>query len=925
MASISLPLQPQTTSAFSQYLDSADQFPSRHSRRNLTMSTPLPNPPFIFPARDPEVTTQTSTTQFGGRPPLPAFSFNPGSAHSSQPSMPNLPVNRAGGHRRRCSEFVGGEKFVSSGPVETSQSNEVNSNTTPTKLPVPGPGFSAGGPGKRRHAHRRSAAISSVDLTAISNTLDLKPALGSAPLLSTGSTHDLDASDEALKPTCHSATALGRFTPPASPRIMINDETLPAVQPETASEHPTDGRPISEISKDSGSTIRPEDTARNSEQPGPSISKPLSSVDRTQKQRPRTADASLMLNPNTISGNDEASRAKRPLSATGHSRFRKSISSGIIDAALRRHHGGDSRWADSSRRSSSDDDDSYSSTEDARGSFESTSAAKKKSKSKKRQKKVRSWAGAILTRGKGKRHQPKKDEMTDETKDEIKDETKDETNQSEITPPAITRTNSDLGSAVDVNFDDDEDIVIIRTPTNPAAPRSHEPTPEAEPQVTLENSWKPRSFYEQTTQNDALSPIIDLDAALGPFNTPDGRSRGVPESGFSAATKRMYSGGRRGEFVGPEMRYHRRTESAPEMPPFDRSFLNQARLANNASLENPDVFYEEEEDAFLAATSESPKYSDENIPIQAVSGAESVDLQSEGSKVSSDTLTGENASEVNIQQSGLGIQRDGLPEPSQPNTISAHQDNSTPLGQPCAVSQFHNAKNPFSIRPKSPGPAEIIKQELWQRRLGVPPSPDVSPRFLPADNRPSTSPIELTPNIPPFSLQGGGSLSNSSFPSPDFTGSSSDAPRSITTSSTTDRNFSSPYNPSMDFPHASVEDVPSLTSSASTTTNPLNRFSATFFPRPRLSTDRSASFSAAIHRRSSQANSSKRSSLASLSKLVVGSHAERSKLSYEEKPPGDEPEKAKRKSHRISRLMHFWKTKDKEKLNESAVPEERLS
>ncbi|KAE8316797.1 hypothetical protein BDV41DRAFT_562061 [Aspergillus transmontanensis] len=826
------------------------------------MSTPLPNPPFIFPARDPDATTQTPTAQPGGPPPLPAFSFNPGSAHSSQPSMPNLPVSRAGGHRRRCSEFVGGEQLVSSGPVEASRGDEVNSNTTPTKLPVPGPGFSAGGPGKRRHAHRRSAAISSVDLTAISNTLDLKPAVGSAPLFSTGAKRDLAASDESLRPTCYSATTLGRFTPPASPQIMINDESLPAVQLETASDRLTDERPISEISKDSGSTVRPEDTARNSEKPGPPTSELPSSVDRTQKPRPRTADASLMLDPNTIRGTDDASRMKRPLSATGHSRFRKSISSGIIDAALRRHHGDDSRWTESSRHSSSDDGDSYASTEDARGSFESTSASKKKSKTKKRQKKVRSWAGAILTRGKGKRHSSKKEE------------TKDETNQSEVTPPAIKRTNSDLGSAVDVNFDDDEDIVIIRTPTNPAAPRSHEPTSEVEPHISLENSWKPRSFYEQTTQNDALSPIIDLDAALGPFNTPDGRSRCTPESSFSAATKRMYSGGRRGEFVGPEMRYHRRAESAPEMPPFDRSFLNQARLANNASLENPDVFYEEEEDAFLAATSDSPKHSDEIIAAQAVSsGAESVDLQSEGSKVSSDTLTREHTSEVNTQQSGLGIQKDGLPEPSEPNAVSTYQDSSSLVGQ-----------------------------------------------------QPSTSPIELTPNIPSFSLQGGSSLSNSSFPSPDFTGSSSDAPRSITTSSTTDRNFSSPsYNPSMDFPHASVEDVPSLTSSASTTTNPLNRFSATFFPRPRLSTDRSASFSAAVHRRSSQANSSKRSSLASLSKLVVGSHAERSKLSYEEKPPSDEQEKAKRKSHRISRLMHFWKTKDKDKLNESAVPEERLS
>ncbi|KAF7597562.1 hypothetical protein BBP40_000040 [Aspergillus hancockii] len=908
MASISLPLPPQTTSAFLQYLDTPAQPPSRHSRRNLTMSSPLPNPPFVFPARDPEATPPASTAQSSGPAPLPAFSFNPSSAHASQPSLPTLPVNRAVGHRRRCSEFVGGERLVSPGTVEAIQSNEENSTTTPTKLPAPGPGFSAGGPGRRRHAHRRSAAISSVDLTAISNSLDLKPAVGSAPLLQTDAKRDLGASDETLRPMCYSATTLGRPTPPASPRIMINDESLPPVHLETPNDRLPDERPISQVSKDSESTIQLEDTARNSEKPGVPTSELPPTVGRNQKPRPRTADASLMLDPNAFSGAGDLSPAKRPVSATGHSRFRKSMSSGIIDAALRKHHGmsDGSHWTEPFRHSSSDDGDSYASTDDVRDSFESSSPSKKKSKNKKRQKKVRSWAGAILTRGKGKRHQSKKDEAK----------------KSEIPPPVITRTNSDLGSALDVNFDDDEDIVIIRTPTNPTAPQSRQPA--AETQQSLEDSWKPRSFYEQSTQGDALSPIIDLDAALGPFNTPDSRSRRVAESGFSAATRRMYSGGRRGEFVGPEMRYHRRAESAPEMPPLDRSFLNQARLANSSSMENPDVFYEEEEDAFLAATSDSPKGNGEKSPKQAAtSGAEVVDDQSEGS---SDTLTREHTSEVDTQQSGLGIQKDGLAQPPEFNTIIASQDTTNSVGQQNAISQLQNARNPFSNRPKSPGPAEIIKQELWQRRLGVPPSPDISPRFLPADNRPCTSSLELTPNIPPFSLQGGGSLSNSSFPSPDFTGSSSDAPRSITTSSTTDRNFSSPsYNPSVDFPHASVEDVPSLTSSASTTTNPLNRISATFFQRTRLSTDRSASFSAAVYRRSSQANSSKRSSLASLSKLVVGPHAERSKLSYEEKPPGDEPEKSKKKGHRISRLMQFWRAKDKEKLNESVVHEERPS
>src|SRR2546430_17255282 len=89
--------------------------------------------------------------------------------------------------------------------------------------------------------------------------------------------------------------------------------------------------------------------------------------------------------------------------------------------------------------------------------------------------------------------------------------------------------------------------IVIRTPTNAKPPRPA----WAEDTLALETSWKPRSFYEQGRDVDMLSPVIDLDAALGPFNTPEMESDRVVASGFSAATKRMYSGGRRGEFVGP--------------------------------------------------------------------------------------------------------------------------------------------------------------------------------------------------------------------------------------------------------------------------------------------------------------------------------------------------------------------------------------
>jgi hypothetical protein len=60
---------------------------------------------------------------------------------------------------------------------------------------------------------------------------------------------------------------------------------------------------------------------------------------------------------------------------------------------------------------------------------------------------------------------------------------------------------------------------------------------------------------------------------------------------------------------------------------------------------------------------------------------------------------------------------------------------------------------------------------------------------------------------------------------------------------------------------------------------------------------------------SSAAVNRKRSSMASLSRLISSSHGEKSKLSIESRVPGtaDTEKKEKSKSKRISRLMQFWK------------------
>ena len=100
-----------------------------------------------------------------------------------------------------------------------------------------------------------------------------------------------------------------------------------------------------------------------------------------------------------------------------------------------------------------------------------------------------------------------------------------------------------------------------------------------------------------------------------------------------------------------------------------------------------------------------------------------------------------------------------------------------------------------------------------------------------------------------------------------------------------------------------IHDVPSLTSSNSTMTRDSNFLPMAQQPQFREG-QRSASFSAAATR--------KRSSMASLSRLISSSHGEKSKLSLEVRAPSMDSERKEKtsKGKRISRLMQFWKPKE---------------
>jgi len=797
---------------------------------------------------------------------------------------------RTGGHHRRGSELIGLDAAITSSPT-----NAENPPPTPPFLPTPGPGLSGQGPGRRGHAHRRSAAISSMDLSAISKVFPPMPLGGSAPSTPADIRQQHILNEDIAKSSSRSFPGLSPQTPPASPGGQ-HKAARQVSQPRLG---PVDTGPVfhgqlSTISsEDSMSTDR-----GNHSKTGDATSCTNSLASHSQPYaRPKTAGATFDFAQDGSNSSLEVLPLKRPLSASASVASLNTTSSEIPDfPRSKRHLLDDDTISSASRRSNLEF-----SSDIQHQSFVSVPIRPRTSpdqQASKKPKKVRSWTGIWTRKAKRRSKNPPP----------IKAPTP---------PPILSRTNSEIGSLCEVNFDIDNTIVI-RTPTTTEPPRPA----WSKDTLALETSWKPRSFYEQGTEWDTLSPVIDLDAALDPFNTPEMESDGVVGSGFSAATKRMYSGGRRGEFVGPEMRYHRRAESAPEMPPFDRSALGIARFAGTSTLANPDVFYEEEEDAFLAGNADSKPEPDSACVTRPSVIPDRIENESLGSG-SSATVTREDSNAHDVQPNGTeprmqavnSIDSPGLLDTPTDVVLSVGPGDQTTAAHDRVEEELVEAPELSNLAPASKVSVEIVDVDDSIARSGKLTSSGLSTRFVDVGNRPASLQEDVGHIYPKVASLQEIPLSNSNFPSPDPSSVSFDVPRLATASSSiTDRHtLHSAYSsePVIGYPQGSVEDVPSLTSSASTMTGNIPHFSSPFYTCS--SADRVGSFSAATPRRTSHSNASKRSSLASLSKLVGSTTGQKSKLSYEEKAPGADTVRIKKRGYRMSRLMHFWRSKEKEK------------
>jgi hypothetical protein len=386
--------------------------------------------------------------------------------------------------------------------------------------------------------------------------------------------------------------------------------------------------------------------------------------------------------------------------------------------------------------------------------------------------------------------------------------------------------------------------------------------------------------------------MIDLDAALGPFNTPStfGDDWESSQRGNGTKKRAMHSAAGLGGFAGPGMHYHRRAESAPE---FENPRFGLHRLGSSSTMGMEDVFEEDEEDEWEDAKTSSDR-EDSTKTTKDTSNGLGIDIKVEDAEDTSYDTEMDSQDGSSISR---GVKRKGssLSEGDRRTVGTAKSEHS-------ATSLIDEP-----IQEEASSPVEILDDSSSSRPDSRARSSDstATPPFRPRPGK------ELAPvDIQPFALQppyitptSPRSTTQSSFPSP-RSPFSYDAQRiSTAPSSVTDeQGFQSLLlgEPGPELRY-SVDDVPSLTSSNSTMTRD-SGYPAVNTPQFRDG-QRSASLSSAAVTR-------KRSSMASLSRLISSSHGEKSKLSIESRAPSpvDTERKGKgSKSKRISRMMQFWK------------------
>ena len=484
------------------------------------------------------------------------------------------------------------------------------------------------------------------------------------------------------------------------------------------------------------------------------------------------------------------------------------------------------------------------------------------------QNRVKSWAENFLPR------KPKTDESFQSTSAPVPDPSH----------PVCFAAADDI-SLEHISFDEDTSCVI-------RDPSLIIPSPRLQHNLN-------RVVKANASDEDEISgPVLDLDAAFGLANPSSFRSSSddILGGGGSVTRRRMHSSGITGGFSGPGMHYHRRAESAPEMAHFDYHPLGFPRFGSNPHM--ADVFEEEEEEE-----EEEEKADDDILDYRKQLQLDSLVPQPGTFARESEAMTpGLGVKIVDIGSCNDVHRRQRSSRYKLGDTVEMDQSSSDTDRDDDAVIAFQE-ENATDFRDAL---IEIVEMDEEPRASALRKSSDdhISTPTL-STRHTSAHPVSAIHSMTPETL-------SSTMSSPDFSRTSFDVPRLHTAnSSITDRmtlNSCRAGEHSVNL-RASVDDVPSLSSSSSTAISAQPpRLSSS--AHTRSSTERSSSFSVAVSSASRPAVTSKRSSMVSLSRLVCPAHGARSKLHIEERAQVESPERAdKRKGNRISRLMRFWKAR----------------
>lgn len=398
-----------------------------------------------------------------------------------------------------------------------------------------------------------------------------------------------------------------------------------------------------------------------------------------------------------------------------------------------------------------------------------------------------------------------------------------------------------------------------------------------------------RSF-DRRTDDEEVGGMLDLDAALGPFRVPAGGSR----------RRIMHSSGRLDNFSGPGLHYqpsHERTLSAPILIPFE-----QGRTGTPPQLPMEDVFEEEEEEpARSSVPTQAGRRTNTHMETEEDEEGEEEGEESMGVEV----VDRDDETHLGVSRRDLDAERTSASHSSRSPMLS------TPLlnRRPSSIIEETIAEESSPVDGVSFDSVAIVPDHEEPRAQSLTKSSDSS-------ETPTVLAVPTGLLALPDSQTSPETCHSSDFSSPDFARrqTSFEGSRVGTSASSITDNRTVSSCTTGEQAHdmrASVDDVPSLTSSRSTMISTMHVNNS----RRDISGTRTPSvISAPLDPAFARERRRKRASIQSLSQLVGGSFGPRSDSSRPQTATaltslGQAP---KKKEHRLKKLM-FWKSASKQR------------